>query len=421
MLLGVIADDLTGATDVALMLAREGMRVVQTVGVPQSASALPDADAVVVSLKSRTNPVAEAVAWSLQACEALLGAGAKQILFKYCSTFDSTDQGNIGPVTDALMQRLGARFTIACPAFPANGRSVFQGHLFVGAMLLSDSPMKDHPLTPMRESNLVKVLQPQTKLPVGLVPFATVEQGAAAVLDAFERLAQSGPAIGVADAVTNAHLRTLGEAFADQPLLTGGSGIALGLPENFRKKGLLKTLDRAPEFHAPQGSTAILAGSCSAATRGQVADAIAKGVEAFAIDPVALAEKRITSTSILDWAKPKLGVTPILIYSTAEPDQVRAIQERYGRDEAGAMVEHCLGDVARGLAEFGVTRLVVAGGETSGAVVNALGVSMLEIGPEIDPGVPWTLAADGKRLALALKSGNFGTPDFFTKSLAMLG
>lgn len=421
MLLGVIADDLTGATDVALMLSREGMRVVQTVGVPQQGAQLPDADAVVVSMKSRTNPPDEAVAWSLQACDALLAAGAKQILFKYCSTFDSTDTGNIGPVTDALMKRLGARYTVACPAFPANGRSVFQGHLFVGALLLSDSPMKDHPLTPMRESNLVKVLQPQTQLPVGLVPFATVEQGPDAVRAAFESLAVKGPAIGVADAVTNAHLRSLGEAFADHPLLTGGSGIALGLPENFRKKGLLNALTHALKFQAPQGSTAILAGSCSAATRGQVADAIAKGIDAYAIDPVALADKRISSDTILDWARPKLGAKPILVYSTAEPEQVRAIQERYGRDEAGAMVENCLGAVAIGLANAGVTRLVVAGGETSGAVVGALGVSMLEIGPEIDPGVPWTLAADGKRMALALKSGNFGTPDFFTKSLAMLG
>ena len=421
MLLGVIADDLTGATDVALMLAREGMRVVQTVGVPEKGAKLPDADAVVVSLKSRTNPPEEAIAWSLQACEALLAAGAKQILFKYCSTFDSTDKGNIGPVTDALMTRLGARYTVACPAFPANGRSVFQGHLFVGAMLLSDSPMKDHPLTPMRESNLVKVLAPQTKLPVGIVPFATVEKGAEAVRTAFEALAEKGPAIAVADAVTNEHLRILGAALADAPLLTGGSGIALGLPENFRKAGLLKSRTEAHAFHAPQGSTAILAGSCSAATRGQVQDAISKGVEAYAIDPVALAEKRISAQSILDWAKPKLGAKPILIYSTAEPEQVRAIQERFGRDEAGAMVEHCLGDIAKGLTASGVTRLVVAGGETSGAVVGALGVSLLEIGPEIDPGVPWTLAADGKRIALALKSGNFGTPDFFTKSLAMLG
>ena len=421
MLLGVIADDLTGATDVALMLAREGMKVVQTVGVPASADALPDADAVVVSLKSRTNAPEEAVQWSLAACEALLGAGAQQILFKYCSTFDSTDKGNIGPVTDALMHRLGARYTIACPAFPANGRSVFQGHLFIGSVLLSDSPMKDHPLTPMRDANLVRVLQPQTKLPVGLVPFATVEQGADAVRSVFEALSKDGPAIAVADAVTNEHLRTLGAAFAGEKLLTGGSGIALGLPENFRKKGMLSTKVTDLRFTAPKGHTAILAGSCSVATRGQVADAKAKGVEAFEIDPIALAEKRLTAQHILDWAIPRLGAKPVLVYSTAEPDTVRAIQERYGRDEAGAMVEHLLADVARGLAANGVTRLVVAGGETSGAVVAGLGVTMLEIGPEIDPGVPWTLAADGHPIALALKSGNFGTADFFTKSLAMLG
>ena len=421
MLLGVIADDLTGATDVALMLSREGMRVVQTVGVPSSAAALPEADAVVVSLKSRTNPPEEAVEWSLAACEALLGAGAKQILFKYCSTFDSTDTGNIGPVTDALMKRLGVDYTIACPAFPANGRSVFQGHLFVGAQLLSDSPMKDHPLTPMRESNLAKVLQPQTVHPVGLVPFAIVEQGPDAVRAAFRVLAEKGPAIGVADAVTNAQLRTLGTAFSGHPLLTGGSGIAIGLPDNFRAEGVLGPRATSESFDAPKGHTAILAGSCSAATRGQVADAKAQGVAAFEIDAVALAEGQVSAESVLAWAAPRLGPTPVLIYSTAEPEQVRAIQDRYGRDEAGAMVEHCLADVAKGLAERGVTRLVVAGGETSGAVVGALGVSMLAIGPEIDPGVPWTLAADGKRIALALKSGNFGTPDFFTKSLAMLG
>lgn len=420
MLLGVIADDLTGATDVALMLAREGMKVVQTVGVPTSAAALPEADAVVVSLKSRTVPPQDAIDWSLAACEALLGAGAKQILFKYCSTFDSTDKGNIGPVTDALMQRLGSTYTIACPAFPANGRSVFQGHLFIGSMLLSDSPMKDHPLTPMRDANLVRVLQPQTKHPVGLVPFGTVEQGPDAVRSAFQLLAKTGPAIGVADAVTNDHLRTLGAAFAGEKLLTGGSGIALGLPENFRKAGLLAPQSTGRAFVAPQGYTAILAGSCSAATRGQVSDAKAKGIEAFEIDPVALAEKRLTAAQIVEWAVPRLGTKPVMVYSTAEPDAVRAIQERFGRDEAGAMVEHLLADIARGLAQKGVTRLVVAGGETSGAVVSALGVTMLEIGPEIDPGVPWTLAADGHAIALALKSGNFGTEDFFTKSLAML-
>ncbi len=421
MLLGVIADDLTGATDVALMLSREGMRVVQTVGVPASADALPDADAVVVSLKSRTNPAAEAVAWSLASCEALLGAGARQILFKYCSTFDSTDAGNIGPVAEALVTRLAAPYTVACPAFPANGRSVYQGHLFVGRQLLSDSPMKDHPLTPMRESDLVRVLGRQTALPVGLVPVQTVEQGPAATRAAFEALAKDGPAIGIADAITDGHLRTLGAAFEGLPLLTGGSGIALGLPEAFRRTGLLAPPGPARPFAAPAGHAAILAGSCSAATRGQVADAVARGVPAFALDPVAIAEGRMAAADVLAWAKPRLGREPVLVYSTAEPDAVRAIQDRFGREEAGAMIEHLLGDVAAGLATAGVTRFVVAGGETSGAVVGALGVSMLQIGPEIDPGVPWTLAADGKPLALALKSGNFGTADFFVKALKMLG
>ncbi len=421
MLLGVIADDLTGATDVSLMLAREGMRVVQTVGVPASAAALPEADAVVVSMKSRTNPAAEAIAWSLQACDALIGAGARQILFKYCSTFDSTDEGNIGPVAQALMERLGVAFTVACPAFPANGRSVYQGHLFVGQMLLSDSPMKDHPLTPMRDSNLVRVLQRQTKTPVGLVPFQTVEKGAAAVRAAFAALAKDGPAIGVADAITDDHLRVLGEAFAEEKLLTGGSGIALGLPANFRKAGLLAQVSAGAAFAAPAGHAAILAGSCSAATRGQVKEAIASGVEAFIVDPVALAEGRLSAGQVLDWALPRLGGKPILISSTADPADVKAVQDRFGRDEAGLMVERLMGEVAQGLAKAGVTRFVVAGGETSGAVVTALGVSMLEIGPEIDPGVPWTLAADGQPYALALKSGNFGTADFFTKALGMLG
>lgn len=420
MLLGVIADDLTGATDVALMLSREGMRVVQTVGVPPKGQLLPDADAVVVSMKSRTNPVEEAIEWSLQACEALLASGAKQILFKYCSTFDSTDQGNIGPVADALMTRLGSRLTVACPAFPENGRSVYRGHLFVGDLLLSDSPMKDHPLTPMRDANLVRVLQRQTKTPVRLLAQQIVAQGAQAVREALKTLSKDGPVMVVADAICNQDLRILGEAMAEERLLTGGSGIALGLPDNFRRAGLLGAKTTAAAFAAPKGPAVILSGSCSAATNGQVAYAQAQGVPALGLDPLAIADQKQTVSSVLDWARAHLGDKPCLIYSTAAPDIVKQVQERLGRDASGQLIEHLLAEVARGLYEAGARRFVVAGGETSGAVVQGLGVSLLEIGPEIDPGVPWTKAADGKPISLALKSGNFGTQDFFLKALAML-
>lgn len=420
MLLGVIADDLTGATDVALMLSREGMRVVQTVGVPPKGQLLPDADAVVVSMKSRTNPVEEAIEWSLQACEALLASGAKQILFKYCSTFNSTDQGNIGPVADALMTRLGSRLTVACPAFPENGRSVYRGHLFVGDLLLSDSPMKDHPLTPMRDANLVRVLQRQTKTPVRLLAQQIVAQGAQAVREALKTLSKDGPVMVVADAICNQDLRILGEAMAEERLLTGGSGIALGLPDNFRRAGLLGAKTTAAAFAAPKGPAVILSGSCSAATNGQVAYAQAQGVPALGLDPLAIADQKQTVSSVLDWARAHLGDKPCLIYSTAAPDIVKQVQERLGRDASGQLIEHLLAEVARGLYEAGARRFVVAGGETSGAVVQGLGVSLLEIGPEIDPGVPWTKAADGKPISLALKSGNFGTQDFFLKALAML-
>ena len=274
MQIGVIADDITGATDVALMLGKRGGRVVQVIGVP--AGPLPDADAVVISLKSRSNPVAEAVAQSLAACEALQKAGARQIMFKYCSTFDSTDEGNIGPVIDALMAATGAKQTVATPAFPANGRTVFQGHLFVGNQLLSDSPMKDHPLTPMRDANLVAVLARQNKRKVGLMGFHTVDAGAEAIAAG---LKSSGAEIVIVDAILDRHLIDLGAAIADCPLVTGGSGIALGLAP------LPKVQGGAARYQPASGPKLILAGSCSARTRAQVAAAKAARVETFQIDP----------------------------------------------------------------------------------------------------------------------------------------
>lgn len=415
--LGCIADDLTGATDLALMLAREGMNVVQTAGVPDRELDISEADAVVVALKSRTIPAAAAVALAVRAAEALTGAGARHLFFKYCSTFDSTDDGNIGPVIEALLDVTGSDFTLACPAFPANGRTVYRGHLFVGDVLLSDSSMKDHPLTPMRDSNLVRVLGRQTRMSVGLVGYEAVAAGPEALKAAFADARAAGHRIVVVDAITDAHLRAIGAAAHDLAVITGGSGVAMGLPGAF---GLAPHERTGQRMAAPTGRCAILAGSCSAATRGQVAAALAAGFPAFKIDPLALSAGRLSAADILDWIARQSDARPLLVYSSADPNDLRRVQEKLGPAAAGELVEQCLADVARALPGRGFTRLIVAGGETSGAVVAALGVGALRIGPEIAPGVPWTRSLSGTDLALALKSGNFGSPDLFVKAWDLL-
>lgn len=417
MLLGCIADDLTGATDLALMLARNGLRTVQTIGVPDGAA--PDAEAIVVALKSRTIPARDAVAQSLAALRWLKSSDARQIFFKYCSTFDSTAEGNIGPVADALLDALGSDFTIFCPAFPANQRSIFLGHLFVGQVLLSDSGMRHHPLTPMTDSNLVSVLAQQTRHKVGLVPFAEVEAGPDAVRAAFARLRQAGIRHAVVDAVSDKHLMTIGEAVAELALVTGGSGVAMGLPGNFRRQGLAPARATGSDLPPGRGHAAVLAGSCSTATLGQI-EAMRATHPALAIDVLEIAAGKDVAGAALSWATPKLGKEPVLIYASQPPEAIKVIQEKLGRAQSGEMVEHVMAKIATGLVAAGVGRLVVAGGETSGAVVTALGVRTLQIGPEIDPGVPWTAALDGPRIALALKSGNFGGRDFFTKAFTVL-
>lgn len=417
LLLGCIADDLTGASDLALMLARNGLRVVQTIGVPSEP--VPNIDAVVVSLKSRTIPANEAVAQSLGALRWLRAAGARQIFFKYCSTFDSTPAGNIGPVADALLDALDADFAIACPAFPANQRSVYQGHLFVGSVLLSESGMRHHPLTPMTNSNLVAVLAEQTPHKVGLVPMAEVDAGADAVKLAFAKLRQSGVRYAIVDAITEEHLRTIGAASADLALITGGSGIALGLPENFRNRGLASARTMIAPLPPAAGHAAVIAGSCSQATLGQI-QAMQSRYPSFAVDPFDLAAGKNVVDSAVAWAASRLGSDPILIYASAPSEKIIEIQSRLGRIESGALIEHALASIAQGLVAAGVRRLVVAGGETSGAVVNSLGVRALQIGPEIDPGVPWTMSIGQPSLFLALKSGNFGGRDFFSKAFEKL-
>lgn len=427
VLLGAIADDFTGATDLCNTLVRRGMRTVQLIDVPAAGTQVPDAEAVVIALKSRTTPAQQAVAMSLAALGWLKDAGARQILFKYCSTFDSTDEGNIGPVAEALLDALGSYpvsghgvgFTIFCPAFPELGRTIFKGYLFVGDVLLSESGMRDHPLTPMRDPSLVRVLQPQCRGKVGLVPYTDVAKGAPAIRDAFTSLRLAGYRHAIVDAVEDRHLEWIGEAAADLPLITGGSGIALGLPENFRRQGLLGEGSQADALPPVEGAAAVLSGSCSQATQAQVAY-MHERRPIFRIDPVAAAAGRNISEEALDWATPRLDADPVLISATAAPAEVAAVQDQLGRERAGALVEKVMAEIARGLVERGVRRLVVAGGETSGAVVQALGIKGLRIGRQIDPGVPWTMSLGEPAIALALKSGNFGAEDFFLRAFAVL-
>lgn len=418
ILLGCIADDFTGGTDLAGMLVKHGMRTVQMIGVP-TGPVPDDIDAIVIALKSRTTPVEEAQAESLAALKWLQAQGCRQFYFKYCSTFDSTPRGNIGPVAEALMAELGSDFTIACPAFPANQRTIYKGHLFVGDVLLSDSGMRNHPLTPMTDANLVRVLQQQVAGKVGLVEYATVSRGAQAIRERFTALRADNCRFAIVDALTNDDLLALGEACADMPLVTAGSGVALGLPPNFRRAGMLGSAVGAAALPATVGHRAVVAGSCSVATQAQVA-AMKAQHPAFNVDPRALARGEDVVGEALDWAKPKLAAGPVLVYATSTPEEVRAVQAELGVEAAGALVEDALAAIAEGLVAAGVGQLIVAGGETSGAVVKALGVSGLRIGPEIDPGVPWTVAltADSSAppIALALKSGNFGTTDFFLKA-----
>ena len=419
MVLGCIADDFTGATDLANNLVRAGMRVVQTIGVPSGPLAA-EVDAVVVALKSRTAAPAEAVAQSLEALAWLRAQGARQIYFKYCSTFDSTPTGNIGPVAEALMEALGCDFTIATPAFPDNGRTVFKGHLFVGDVLLSDSGMKDHPLTPMTDANLVRVLQAQSRRRVGLIDHAVVARGAAAVRERIAALRAAGVGLAVVDAVSNDDLLRLGPALAGMPLVTAGSGVAIGLPANF---GIAPSA-QASVLPVAKGLQAVVSGSCSIATNRQVLAFIQAGRPAMAIDPLRIAAGINVTEEVLAWAKPLIADGPVLIYSTAETGTVKSIQGRLGVEEAGTMVEDTIAAIARGLVALGVRQLVVAGGETSGACVQALGIAQMQIGRQIDPGVPWCYAlseaAGGMGLHLTLKSGNFGANDFFTKAFFAL-
>jgi uncharacterized protein YgbK (DUF1537 family) len=414
MLLGVIADDFTGASDIGNTLARGGLATTQFLGVP-TASADKACEAGVVALKTRSISAPDAVAQSLAALEWLRAQGCRQFVFKYCSTFDSTPEGNIGPVGEALARALGVSGVVACPAFPAAGRTVYQGHLFVGDRLLSESSMKDHPLNPMTDSDLRRWLRRQTTEAVGLVSRRTASASPTALRTALDACADRGERLVIVDAVRDRDLLTIAEACADSTFITGASGVALGLPANFVKSGLAK--GGRSTVRGIDGPAAILAGSCSARTMEQVEWHLAS-FPSLAVDITALLEGRLTAARAVEFVLGCAGEP--LVFSTTTPSEVAAIQRVHGIEHVAAAVESFFAEVARGLVAGGIKRLVVAGGETSGAVVSALGIRSLEIGPEIDPGVPALFSREGEGLGLVLKSGNFGTVDFFGKATAAL-
>jgi 3-dehydrotetronate 4-kinase len=421
LVLGSVADDYTGASDLANTLAQAGLRTVQTIGVPDADLQLPDVDAVVVALKSRSIAADDAVALSREAASWLRQQGAQHVLFKVCSTFDSTDDGNIGPVMDALRQDFKAGPVVVTPAFPETKRTVFMGHLFVGEVPLNESPLKDHPLNPMHDANLVRVLARQSRHSVGLIPFATVENGGYAIHEALEALAAEGKGAAIVDAVADRHLQAVGEAALQNPLSVGASGLGLGLARALvAGKQVTAHQRETAEALAVGGKAALLAGSCSQATLEQIA-AIEAEIPVLRLDVRRILAGDKVAEEALRWADEKLAAGPMLIASSAAPQEVAALQKLHAREQVGSRIEHCLAEIGAGLVARGVRRLIVAGGETSGAVVDRLKLRAFLVGPEIAPGVPiLRTAGEQTEMLLALKSGNFGGKNFFQRALAMM-
>ncbi len=421
-LLGCIADDITGATDLAINLAQGGFRVVQVLEIPNADQIRQlEADAVVVALKIRSVDPGEAIAQSTAALANLRAGGCLRYFYKYCSTFDSTPRGNIGPIAENLLKELSESQTIFCPAFPRNGRTVYQGHLFVQSQLLNECGMQNHPLNPMKDSNLKRLLAEQTTLPVGLVDFEAVNDGSGSVRSALKKLRESNTPLAITDCCHDEHLVNTAHGVVDLTLLTGGSGIARFLPEAYRQAGLIEKTDHIPAPPLLAGGSAILSGSCSQATNRQV-EYMKSRCPSRALDTGELMEDSAKAMAELsDWIEKQNLTSPIMIYSTSPPETVKQLQTRWGVNAVASQVEDSLGELAKILVENnGVRKLVVAGGETSGAVANALGVKAIRIGPEICPGVPWTECSHPTHLALAFKSGNFGSDDFFEAALKQL-
>jgi 3-dehydrotetronate 4-kinase len=421
--LGCIADDYTGASDLANTLTKCGLRTIQTIGVPSGDLALPDVDGVVVSLKSRSIDPGRAVVLARAAERWLRQHGTRHVLFKICSTFDSTDVGNIGPVLDALRADGGDQIVLVTPAFPETHRTVYQGHLFVGAVPLNESPLKDHPLNPMRDANLVRVLARQSQLKVGLIDLAVVAAGPKALRQRSTKLAEAGVGAAIVDAVFERDLEILGEVALEHKVSVGASGLGLGLARALVQRGLSTRSSEVSITSEPVGGlAACLAGSCSQATLAQVANA-QHAMPVLQLDPERLVMDSTDAVAqALAWALDRLGTGPVVIASSSAPDLVAMLQARHGRETAGHAIEQAIAQIAVGLVEHGVRRLVLAGGETAGAVVDRLEIPAFLVGPEIAPGVPVlrTVAGKGDDMVLALKSGNFGGPQFFSDALALM-
>ena len=416
--LGCIADDFTGATDLASMLARSGVNVSLRIGVPLST---PEntAEIEVIALKTRSISASKAIDESLSALKWLKEAGAKKYFFKYCSTFDSTAEGNIGPVSEALMNELKVDQTIYCPAFPENGRSIYMGNLFVGQKLLSESSMKDHPLTPMNDSNLMRLLSAQVSRRVGLADRIVVNSGVNSLKEKLISLKENDVPHVIVDAVADTDLDTIASACQDMDFITGGSALAMPLAEFYKASGKISANDNSFMNKKLNTGSIILSGSCSEMTIIQVKNFIQRGAAAFQLDPIDLAENGVKK--VLDWLSSQDFTKNIIIYATSDPDTVKKVQAELGVDMAGKIVEQGLSECAIAARELGIKNFIIAGGETSGAITKALNVRQLDIGIEIAPGVPWTFS--GKRnnqIALSLKSGNFGSEEFFTEALSKL-
>lgn len=418
-MIGVIADDFTGGTDVAVAFRRAGLRVLIQFGTEHPLRATDGADVVVVALKTRTVPVDQAVEESLRAGRELRAAGARQLFFKFCSTFDSTPAGNIGPVCDALAELAGSDLAVVVPSSPAHGRTQYNGHLFVNNQLLSDSPMRHHPLTPMTDSRIPELLRAQTARTVSLVALQEVHTGSAALAEKFTSLRAAGTAYAVVDAIDAGDLAIIGGAILDHPFVSGAAGLAAGLATAVAERATPADGPAAPaDVPRSDGPAIALAGSCSARTLQQIAAMQAAGHPSYQLDAVSVPDSHLLAEAALSWYETQPADLTPLIYSSLPPEKLRESQRLLGVAESAQILETAMGLIARGLVRRGVRRIVVAGGETSGSVVTALEVSGGLIGSEAAPGVPWIFASGTTPITLLLKSGNFGDIDFLIRAVS---